>query len=475
MTGTGQFHRSGGQLFTTYDATSEGCSQLINDFYDGAYSVFYSGFARSAGTPVFDNGFGFSGGMFNPKYGMDTTVSMFTSKTVSAAIPKRAYDHEGMRLLMKFATYGQAKDFVNRATGQPLYTTGNPNRFLGLGAATPHDGRLPGSVKMDYDMIRIPYKELPLPYDFGLGLKALESKGDDTASYKQYIDFIGQNYSDLTDKTILRPLSDAQPTAPSDDVYTNAGDGYAPQETSLNGLARIFSSGTELAVGDNASKVLPWGGLDGDMAGNVTTHTLRSGAGRCKNVTWDTDGIVTANTHKAGNYDAQVVDADEAIPSLGLFNDLYTKCMVNWEGDFSQKAWIMSPGMWDKLSQLCIANNVYIDSLYTSTSIGGMKTVEGRDVGMMVNSYRNQPILMTGNLSFDYENQTVDTSIYGDVFMLDLKHIWMCMTSPVEVWTCDNPVINAALVEQSLTTMRAELRADKFISSGRLTNVGASA
>jgi hypothetical protein len=278
---------------------------------------------------------------------------------------------------------------------------------------------------------------------------------------------MGQNYSDLMDKTSLRRFVDPQPLDPDDGL----------QETSLNGLARIFSSGTELGAGDDPSLVLPWGGLDGDMAGNMRStqpHTLHSGQGRIKDISLTGDEV-DQNNHKVGTYDAQIVDAAGGIPTLGLFNDLYTKCMVNWEGDFSQKMWVMSPAMWDKLSQLCIANNVYIDSLYTTNTIGGMKTTEGRDVGMMVNSYRNQPILMTGNLSFDYENNVVDTATYGDTYMLDLKHVWMCVTSPVEVWTCDNPVINAALVEQNLTLMRAELRADKFISSGRLKNVGASA
>lgn len=460
MAGTGQFYKSGGQLFTTYEATSEGCSQLINDFYDGGYAAFYGGFAKSAGAPVFDGGFGYSGGMFNPKFGMDVTAAMFTSKAVSSCLSKRAYDHEGMRLVTQFAAYGLAGEF--QKNGSKIFNgTYADDTFLGLGASTVADGQIPDSVKMDYDMIRVPYKELPLPYDYGLGLKALEGK-DDTASYKQYIDLIGKNYADLTDKTILRPFATAQP------VYQN-------QETSLNGLARIISSGTELASGDNAGLVLPWGGINGDMAGGYGGQ-MSSGQGRVTNVTYDSStGIVSANTHVRNNYDAQIEDADGAVPSLGMFDNLYMNCLTNWEGDYSDKLWVMSPLMWNKLNQLCKANNIYVDSMYTTMSIGGMKTNEGRDVGMALSSYMNIPIMMSGNLTYNYAGKTVNTAQYGDAFLLDLKHIWMCMTSPVEVWTIENPAITRDLREHTITHMRAEIRADKFISSGRLKNVGASA
>ena len=457
---TGQFFKSGGEIFTTYDATSEGCSQLINDFYNGGYAAFYGGFAKSAGYPQFDGGFGYSGGMFNPKFGMDVTAAMFTSKTVSAALPKRAYDKEGMRLVTQFAAYGLAGEF--QKNGAKLFNgVYDDDVFLGLGASTVADGKIPDSVKMDYDMIRIPYKELPLPYDYGLGLKALEGK-DDTSSYKQYIDLIGQNYSDLMDKTILRPFNLAQPK-------------YQGQETSLNGLARIFASGTELAPGDNVNLILPWGGTAGDMAGGYQGQMV-SGQGRATGITYNDDGTITASTHdNQNNYDAQVVDADGAVPALGLFDELYMKCMTNWDGNYNNKFWVMAPLMWNKLNQLCKANNIYVNSVYATMSISGMKTPEGRDVGMLLNSYQNIPIIMTGNLAYNYTGKTVDTTKYGDCFLLDGEHIWTCVTSPVEVWTIENPAITRDLREQTITHMRAELRADKFISSGRLKNVGASA
>ena len=446
---TGQFYKSGDKLFTTYDATPEGCSQLINDFYDGGYTMFYGGaFARSAGAPGYGDPNSF--GMFNPKFGLDITAAMFSSKAISAALGKRAYDHEGMRLAPEFATYGQGKDFYYK--GSRIFDSSLDETFMGLGAGTNQDGLIQDSVQLPVDEIRVPYKELPLSYNYGLGLKALEGK-DDTSAYKQYIDMISTNYSDLMDKTLMRPLTVAQPTLNN-------------RETSLNGLARIFSSSQEFGesyggTSVTANMILPWG-TTWDDTGSFSSSGL---AGR--RIAAD----AAAKPDHRSNYDAQVVDLKGGIPSLGNFDLLYTQCMQNWGGETDNKFWIMSPLLWNKLNMLCKANNIYIDSVYTSLSMGGIKTVEGRDVGMLLKSYNNIPIVMSGNASFDYTSKTISSVKYGDGFLIDGNHAWLCVTSPVEVWSIENPAIMRDLKEHHVMNMRAEVRADKFITSGRMTNI----
>ena len=447
---TGQFYKSGDKLFTTYEATPEGCSQLINDFYDGGYTMFYGGaFARSAGAPGYGDPNSF--GMFNPKYGLDITAAMFSSKAITAALGKRAYDHEGMRLAPEMAAYGLAGEFVYK--GDKMFTgTYDDSAFLGIGAGTVQDGVIPDSVQMPIDEIRVPYKELPLPYNYGLGLKALEGK-DDTSAYKQYIDMIGTNYADLIDKTIMRPITVAQPI-------------YQGRETSLNGLARIFSSSQEVGkvyngVTVNTNMVLPWGTTWGDSSSYSDSGLANRRV----------DPSAVSAPANRSNYDAQVIDIGGGIPTLGNFDALFTACMQNWGGETDSKFWIMSPLLWNKLNMLMKANNIYLNSVYTSLSMGGIKTVEGRDVGMLLNSYNNIPIVMSGNASFDYASKTISSVKYGDGFLIDGKHAWMCVTSPVEVWSIENPAIMRDLKEHHVTHMRAEIRADKFITSGRMTNI----
>ena len=448
---TGQFYKSGDKLFTTYEPTPEGCSQLINDFYDGGYTMFYSGaFARSVGAPGYGDPNAF--GMFNPKFGLDITAAMFSSKAITAALGKRAYDHEGMRLSPEFASYGQGKDFYYK--GSRIFYESLDNSFLGLGAGTNQDGNIQDSVQLPVDEIRIPYKELPLSYNYGLGLKALEGK-DDTSAYKQYVDMISTNYADLMDKTLMRPLNVAQPTLNS-------------RETSLNGLARVFSSSQELgktygSTQITANYILPWGTTWADSSSSPYSDSSLAGR-RCA-------ADATTAPASRSNYDAQVVDLNGGIPTLGSFDMLYTQCMQNWGGETDNKFWIMSPLLWNKLNMLCKANNIYLNSVYTSLSMGGIKTVEGRDVGMLLNSYNNVPIVMSGNASFDYTSKTISSVKYGDGFLIDGKHAWLCVTSPMEVWSIENPAIMRDLKEHHVMNMRAEVRADKFITSGRMTNI----
>ena len=59
----------------------------------------------------------------------------------------------------------------------------------------------------------------------------------------------------------------------------------------------------------------------------------------------------------------------------------------------------------------------------------------------------------------------------GDVFLLDLDHIWMSMLTPVQTFNINNPAITRALQERNVMNARMELRTDGYIFSGRITNI----
>ncbi len=462
---TGQFFRSGSKVYTNFSQTPKGASELINNFYTEGWQTF----VKSAGAP----GYNISGaeGMFNPIFGKDLTALMFSSVAVSSAIGKRAYQNEGMRLIPQQATVGTASDFVrngsaifNTATGGTSTTGGyDPNYFLGLGAGTTHDGCIMDSVQMPIDEVRVPYKELPFAYDYGLGLKMLENK-DDTSSYNEYIAQLASNYNDLLDKTLLRPLANEQPKVSKMANYTlyNTHD----EETGLNSITRVISSGEEMGktykdslkkdVTITGDHVCPWGGVNGDLK-------MRSDG-------WD--AATSTNNHTRNNYDAQIVDAQGGLLTIGLLDDLHMRCMTGWDSISPDgKFWVMSPMAWNKTSQLKAANNILEGSIYTSISVGGVKTVEGREGGFTLNSYRNLPIVQSGNVAFDYTTRTVDFNSMGDIFLLDTAHLWVSLLSPMQVTSLENIAITRDLREHHVMLMRAELRADKFIGSGRVTNI----
>ena len=172
----GQFVKLGNKLGTTYSESGDAMFDLIDDFYTGLYS-----FARSAGAATYgDNGY------FNAIMGKEITAAMFSSDNVFTALGARPYNHEGVRIATELATYG----------------LNDQGEFVGLGAYTVHDGRVPESVRMPVHEFREPYKELPFSFDYGLGLQALESK-DDTIAYKDYIDKMSANYSDFADRIMI--------------------------------------------------------------------------------------------------------------------------------------------------------------------------------------------------------------------------------------------------------------------------------
>ena len=432
---TGKFVKMGSKMGTTYAETGDAMYDLIDDFYKGAYSL-----AKSAGSAVYQGRDG--NGYFNSIMGKEITAAMFSSDNVFTALGAKPYNHEGVRIATELATYGLASDFY-----ETLPTGMNATDFLGVGATTIQDGSIPDSVKLPVEEFREPYKDLPYSFDYGLGLQALESK-DDTIAYKDYVEKVSANYSDLVDKTLLKPLTVRQPIVNG-------------VETSLTSIARAICSGKEVttttysAAGDiTPDMVSPYGGANGDF------------------YSWRGADYAGAGTHAENNLDGNVIDlGGTGVLSIGDMKKLYRTCQVNWNGDYDNKVFTMSNIAQDKLGALMMANNIYLDSVYVERSFNGVKTLPGRDAGMILAGFQNIPIIQDGNLNFDFTTKRVSTTKFGEISLLDLNHIWMSMLTPIELFNINNPAITRQLQERNVMSMRAELRIDSFIQHGRIKGI----
>lgn len=422
---SGKFVKMGTKMGTTYAEKGDATWDLIEDFYQASYGI-----AKSAGAATYgDNGY------FNAIMGKEITAAMFASDNVFTALGAKPYNHEGVRIALELATYG-------------LDAAGN---FVGAGAETVQDGNVAESVQMPVNEYRQPYKDLTYAFDYGLGLQALENK-DDTIAYRDYIDKMSANWSDLIDKTLLRPVYIAQPRV-------------GGVETSLNSISRCISSYAEKqaidaassydgadvsGIADSSSYICPYGGLNGDF--------------------------VERAAH-VSNLDGQFINLNGGSLALEDIKKLWRKCSVNWKDSAApnNKVWIMSNIAQDKLASLMMANNVYLESVYAQRDFNGVKTIPGRDAGMLLKSYNNIPIIQDGNVNFDFTTKKVSDSLYGDIYLLDLDHIWMSMLTPVQMYNVDNPAITRMLRERNLLHMRMETRIDSFIQSGKITNIAPEA
>lgn len=415
---SGNFIQLGSKIGTTYPETGGGLMSLLDDFYERSYSIH-----KSAGAATYT---GNDSGYFNAIMGKEITAAMFASDNMFTAIGARAYTHEGVRIAPELATYGM-KD----------------GKFVGIGASTVQDGKIPESVKLPVVEIREPFKDLPFAWDYGLGLMAVEGK-DDTIAYQGYVKEISKNFSDLLDKTLLRPTSLEQPKGVDDDGVL--------RETSLNSIGRCIASGEMVGKGGRTLNTLtPYGGDSSDLAGK--------------------------RTETPSNFDGQFVDASgTAMTDFAPFNELWMKCSVNWADSAApnNKVWAMGNVAQAKMSALAQAQNIRLDSVYVQRDFNGVKTIPGRDMGILLNSYNNIPIIQDGNFNFDYDTKKVSYTDMGDVHLLDLDHIWMSMLTPVQLYSMDNPAVTRVLKEQNVLHMRAETRIDSFIQHGTILGLGSN-
>lgn len=438
----GQYiNRGYGKWETTFNERGDETMSMFDEYYN---MFGLGGIAKSAGTATYSYN-GADNGYFNPIYGKYITAAMFMNDNVFTCLGAKPYNIEGVRIATEAATYGVVED-QDTATMLGLEV----GDFAGLGAETIPDGSIGKPVMLPVSEFREPNKDLPLPFNYGMYLDAVENK-DDVSSKQDYMDKIARNYSDLADKTLLRPIYQRHPVM----------NGF---ETTMDSISRVLSSSEEngktYTIGGQAKTITdgmtaPFGGL-GTVLNKGDFYTYRTGGAK-------------------NNLDARLVDANGAtLADTSLMRKLYRKCQVNWDdsGSPNNKVFFMSNVAQDLLGAVMEANHqTLFNTVYVQRDFNGVKTVPGRDAGLVLRSYNNIPIIQSGNINFDYDAKCVSDTRMGDIFLVDLDHIWISMLTPVQLWTVNNPAITGILQEKNVLHMRMNTRVDSFIQHGRITNM----
>jgi hypothetical protein len=467
-------YKSGDKYFSTYEETGSAMNQFIDDYYNDMLS-----FAKSEGGVA---GYGYrpntgylspEHAYFNAYMGKEITSAMYSCDNIYTAMGSRPYAHEGVRIAYELASYGMT-DATN-ATAMGLDTTNateGEEFFVGAGAGITQEGNIGPSFTMPLGEFREPWKELDFAFDYGLGLQALEHKDDDTIQYKAYAEKMAMNFSDLIDRTLQRPIYMRQPLGK--DIYGNT------VETSLNSIYRCIASGSEVGAEYTVNgrtytidedHITPFGGAGARQA--VTGATGQVQKSDFETFRGNNAGTQQAHAHTENALDGQVINLEGGVMQLGDLKKLKMLCQVNWSdmANPNNKAIIVSPVIQYKLGALMLANNVHLGQEYASKDFNGVKLMPGREAGYNMNTFEGLPLLMDGNVAFNFTTRRPSAIESGPVTILDFDHIWMSTVTPIELFTVNNPLLNTRYQERNLMHMRCETRIDSFMGSGRIVNI----
>lgn len=378
---------------------------------DALFNGFYQNAMKKSAGPM---GYSTTGAV-NPIYGQFISAVVFACDSAFTAHPVKQWDKTGIRVQTSLAKKGG----IGTYRGGPLGTPSKP----------------------DLAMVLEPYKELPFPFEYDMGLMNLENK-DDTIRWQDFIEIQGRTYSDAIDFDMLRPTEYATETMKGEEIrieklsriigaYSEIGDSY----NTLGGGATTVT----------ASDVSPYGGTSSSL------YSYRSAS--------------------ASAFDAYVDNANTTL-DLADLDKAWSGCAPYWANTASpqNKGWVGSFEAQRRVGGLLSASNRYMESVFTTRDINGVKTVPGRDVGFVTKAYNDIPWISEGNLNVDQTTQIIPTSpAVGDIYLEDFDHIWYKALMPVDFRTTDRYEIYDMLTNKAVFMMEGELCSDSWRGMAKIT------
>lgn len=379
---------------------------------DALFKGFYANaMKKSAGAMGYN-----TTGAVNPIYGQFVSAVVFACDSAYTAHPVKQWDKTGVRVQTSHAKKG------------------------GLG--TNRGGPLPTPAKPDLQMVLEPYKEIPFTFEYDIGLMNLENK-DDTIRWQDFIEIQGRTYSDSLDFDMLRPTEDTTPTLKGEEVQIEKLSRIIASYSEIGKEYDTLGSGSKTQI--TASHVTPYGGTTSSL------YAYRSA-----------DNSV---------FDAYV-DNTPATLDLADLDKAWSGCAPYWANTASpqNKAWVGSFEAQRRIGGLLSASNRYMESVFTTRDINGVKTVPGRDVGFVTKAYNDIPWISEGNINVNQATQVIPTEpAIGDIYLEDYDHIYFQDLMPVDFRTTDRYEIYDMLTNKAVFMMEGELRSDSWRGMAKIT------
>ena len=379
---------------------------------DALFNGFYQNAMRKSAGPM---GYSTTGAV-NPIYGQFISAVVFACDSAYTAHPVKQWDKTGIRVQTSLAKKGG----IGTYRGGPLGTPAKP----------------------DLAMVLEPYKEMPFQFEYDVGLMNLENK-DDTIRWQDFIEIQGRTYSDAIDFDMLRPTEVATPTLKGEEIQIEKLSRIIGSYSEIGQSYDTLGSGASATI--TASDVSPYGGTTSSL------YAYRSAG--------------------ASAFDAYVDNANTTL-DLSDLDKAWSGCAPYWANTASpqNKGWVISFEGQRRVGGLLSASNRYMESVFTTRDINGVKTVPGRDVGFVTKAYNDIPMISEGNLNVNQETQIIPTSpAIGDIFLEDYDHVWYKALMPVDFRTTDRWEIYDMLTNKAVFMMEGELCSDSWRGMAKIT------
>lgn len=379
---------------------------------DALFNGFYQNAMRKSAGPM-----GYSPtGAVNPIYGQFISAVVFACDSAYTAHPVKQWDKTGIRVQTSLAKKGGIGTYRGGPVGTP--------------------------TKPDLALVLEPFKELPFPFEYDVGLMNLENK-DDTIRWQDFIEIQGRTYSDAVDFDMLRPTEVATPTLKGEEIQ-------------IEKLSRIIASNSEISQSYDS--------LNTGASATVTASEVSPYGGT-------TSSLYAYRSAGTSAFDSYVDNANTTL-DLSDLDKAWSGCAPYWANTASpqNKGWIMSFEAQRRIGGLLSASNRYMESVFTTRDINGVKTVPGRDVGFVTKAYNDIPIISEGNINVNQASQIIpDNPAVGDIYLEDYDHIWYKALMPVDFRTTDRWEIYDQLTNKAIFMMEGELCSDMWRGMAKIT------
>lgn len=327
-------------------------------------------------------------------------------------------------------------------------------------------------VMPNLDMIEQPYKLVTHRFNMTLGAIEIGNKNiDDIATWNDLFLLEGQTFMFSQNGDLLRRIEDPQEVG----LGSAVNDGVDPNSNEFVGfesLDRIISNAKEgdyLPEGYN----VPW-------RMNPQMPSTDSGAPMAKYRNSQAVNFKgydnNAQSYVDANYDENTTtgEAELRVLDLGMIDAMFANCIYYWQmAESSRKVMTTGTDTLQKMQTILQPQQRYLGYVGSEVDVNGIKTLPGRDTGLMVSTYQGVPMIfdMYQPKGYGATEDGHTTDGVSSIYLMDTDNIFFGALREIQVDATDSPLITNRYVRLADMNLMGEVQATSFRGSGKIKHI----